>query len=103
KKQNTIVSNESADIIRMLNSAFDDIGAKQGDYWPVELRDQIEAINAPIYDAINNGVYKAGFATKQSVYEQEVKKIFAELDRLEEILSQQRYLVGDRLTEADWR
>lgn len=102
-KRNTIVNNESADIIRMLNSAFDGIGAKEGDYAPAELLPQIDAINAEIYECVNNGVYKAGFATEQAVYEEEVRKLFDCLDRLETRLGQQRFLVGNRITEADWR
>ncbi|MGB3836686.1 glutathione S-transferase family protein [Castellaniella sp.] len=101
--RNTIVSNESSEIIRMLNSAFDGICASEGDYAPAELLPQIDAINAEVYDAVNNGVYKVGFATDQVVYEQEVKKLFAYLDKLEIMLGHQRYLVGDRITEADWR
>lgn len=100
---NTIVNNESAEIIRMLNSAFDGIGAQPGDYAPAQLLPQIDAINSTIYDAINNGVYKAGFASTQDVYEQEVGKLFACLDTLESRLSRQRYLVGEHITEADWR
>ncbi|AEC19622.1 putative glutathione S-transferase [Pusillimonas sp. T7-7] len=100
---NTIVSNESSEIIRMLNSAFDGIGARKGDYAPAELLPQIDAINAEVYDAVNNGVYKAGFATDQHIYEQEVHKLFAYLDQLEIKLGSQRYLLGDRITEADWR
>lgn len=102
-ERNTIVSNESSEIIRMLNSAFDGIGAKEGDYSPVELLPEIDAVNANVYDTINNGVYKVGFATAQEVYEQEVSKLFASLDELETTLGRQRYLVGDRVTEADWR
>ncbi len=102
-ERNTIVNNESADIIRMLNSAFDGIGAKDGDYAPADLLPEIDEINAFTYDAVNNGVYKAGFATDQGVYEEEVRNLFSALDRLEERLGQQRYLVGDRVTEADWR
>ncbi len=102
-KRNTIVSNESAEIIRMLNSAFDALGAKEGDYSPAALRPQIDAINAHVYDAINNGVYKVGFASTQDVYEQEVRTLFACLDELEGRLGTQRYLVDDALTEADWR
>jgi len=101
--RNTIVNNESAEILRMLNSAFDGIGAKEGDYTPAALLPQIDAVNAEIYDAVNNGVYKVGFATEQSVYEQEVKKLFAYLDKLEALLGRQRHLVGERITEADWR
>lgn len=100
---NTIVSNESADIIRMFNSAFDKVGATAGDYAPAELLGQIDAMNARIYDAVNNGVYKAGFATEQRVYEDEVGKLFACLDELDALLGRQRYLLGERLTEADWR
>lgn len=102
-QRNTIVNNESSEIIRMLNSAFDGIGAKPGDYAPLELLPRIDAINAEIYEAVNNGVYKAGFATSQAVYEQEVGKLFAELDKLEDRLGRQRYVLGDRITEADWR
>ena len=101
--EDTIVSNESAEIIRMLNTAFDGIGATPGDYAPAELLPQIDAINAEVYDRVNNGVYKAGFATGQAVYEQEVTALFAELDRLEDLLGRRRYLLGDRVTEADWR
>jgi putative glutathione S-transferase len=101
--RNTIVNNESSEIIRMFNSAFDGVCATEGDYAPAELLPQIDAINAHIYDAVNNGVYKVGFATDQKVYEQEVQKLFACLDELETRLGQQRYLVGDRVTEADWR
>ncbi len=103
KQQQTIVSNESAEIIRMLNSAFDDLGAKPGDYYPAELTTEINSINDDIYHCINNGVYKAGFATTQEAYEQAVLPLFEMLDALEQRLSQQRYLVGDRITEADWR
>jgi len=103
KKSKMIVSNESADIIRMLNSAFDDVGARPGDYYPEELRHEIDTLNDTIYSNVNNGVYKAGFATTQSAYEEAANALFATLDSLEERLSSQRYLVGPRLTEADWR
>ena len=103
KKENRLVSNESADIIRMFNSAFDGIGANPGDYYPEELRAEIDSINAEVYDQVNNGVYKAGFATTQEAYEQAVYPLFAALDSLEQRLSTHRYLVGDTLTEADWR
>jgi len=103
KQKETIVSNESADIIRMLNSAFDDIGAKPGDYYPADLRTNIDEINARVYSDINNGVYKSGFATKQSVYEKHVSTLFEALDWVEGLLADNRYLTGDRLTEADWR
>ncbi|NYT57730.1 glutathione S-transferase family protein [Alcaligenaceae bacterium] len=101
--RNTIVNNESSEIIRMLNSAFDGVCAREGDYTPAELLPEIDTINAIVYDAVNNGVYKAGFATDQQVYEQEVGKLFGCLDELEAQLGQQRYLLGDRITEADWR
>ena len=103
RQRNTIVSNESSEIIRMLNSAFDGVGALPGDYAPAELLPQIDAINTHIYDTLNNGVYKAGFATDQQVYDREVAAVFASLDALEARLSGQRYLLGERLTEADWR
>ena len=102
-QQDTIVSNESADIIRMLNSAFDDIGAKPGDYYPNDLHHKIDEINKRVYSDINNGVYKAGFATEQSVYEKHVKNLFAALDWVEAILAENRYLTGEHITEADWR
>lgn len=103
KKTNTIVSNESAEIIRMLNSAFNDLTGNTDDYWPVELRDQIETLNSRIYDTVNNGVYKAGFATSQDAYDEAVHPLFDSLDWIEQILSTNRYLTGDHLTEADWR
>lgn len=102
-QRDTIVNNESAEIIRMLNTAFDAIGAKQGDYAPVDLLPRIDAINARVYDRVNNGVYKAGFATEQAVYEEEVRKLFDYLEQLETMLGRQRYLAGERITEADWR
>lgn len=102
-KRETIVSNESSEIIRMLNSAFDGIGAKPGDYYPAELRGEIDAINTLVYDAINNGVYKSGFATAQDAYEEAYHALFKALDDVEALLSRQRYLAGDRITEADWR
>jgi putative glutathione S-transferase len=103
KKRNTIVSNESSEIIRMLNSAFDEVGALAGDYYPAELRPEIDAINQRVYDTVNNGVYKSGFATTQEAYEEAVTALFESLGWLEDRLSRQRYLAGDRLTEADWR
>jgi putative glutathione S-transferase len=99
----TIVSNESSEIIRMFNSAFDALTGNTGDYWPEDLRDAIEAVNARIYDTLNNGVYKAGFATTQAAYDAAVHPLFDTLDWLDERLSQNRYLMGERLTEADWR
>lgn len=103
KQQATIVSNESADIIRMFNNAFDSIGASPGDYYPVALRDDIDALNERIYNTVNNGVYRAGFATRQDAYEEAVEELFTTLDWLEDRLGSQRYLAGDQITEADWR
>lgn len=103
KETGTIVSNESADIIRMLNTAFDGIGATEGDYYPAELRGEIDPLNDRIYDRVNNGVYKAGFATTQEAYEEAVMPLFESLDWLEDILATRRYLTGTDITEADWR
>ncbi len=103
KHKQTIVNNESSEIIRMLNDAFDDLGAKPGNYYPKELHSEIHDLNDRIYDTVNNGVYKCGFATTQEAYEEAIKPLFDSLDWLEERLSNQRYLIGDRLTEADWR
>lgn len=103
KQQNTIVSNESAEIIRMFNSAFDGLGVKSGDYYPSDKRHEIDAINEVIYSGFNNGVYKAGFATTQAAYNEAVAEVFSVLDQLEDRLNSQRYLVGTQLTEADWR
>lgn len=103
KQQHCIVNNESAELIRMLNSAFDDIGATPGDYYPHALRGDIDKLNAKIYPNVNNGVYKAGFATTQRAYEQAVMPLFATLDELDQHLSHHRYLAGEQITEADWR
>ncbi len=103
KKTNTIVTNESSEIIRMFNSAFDQIGAVAGDYYPKPLRVEIDSVNERIYGTVNNGVYKAGFATTQEAYEAAVNPLFETLDWLEDRLSNQRYLVGNAITEADWR
>lgn len=103
KQQNTIVSNESSEIIRMLNSAFDGLTGNTTDFWPIDLRDRIEALNTRIYDTVNNGVYKSGFATTQAAYDDAVGPLFDSLDWLEGILAENRYLTGDQLTEADWR
>lgn len=103
KERGTIVSNESAEIIRMFNHAFDDVGAGGPDFYPEPLRPEIDRVNATVYDNVNNGVYKAGFATSQDAYEEAVRALFATLDELEERLARQRYLAGDRITEADWR
>ena len=99
----TIVNNESAEIIRMFNTAFDAFGATPGDYYPEALRPEIDALNARIYDTVNNGVYKAGFATTQKAYEAAVTPLFESLDWLEDRLAHRRYLCGDAITEADWR
>ncbi len=103
KQKNTIVSNESAEIIRMFNSAFDYLTGSTEDFCPKELRAEIDALNARIYDAVNNGVYKAGFATSQAAYEESVTALFAMLDELEGRLASRRYLLGNNRTEADWR
>ncbi|MFP3366783.1 glutathione S-transferase C-terminal domain-containing protein, partial [Pseudoalteromonas sp. SIMBA_148] len=85
------------------NSAFDDVGALAGDFVPAELLQEIDDINAFVYTAINNGVYKAGFSTTQEAYEEAVNELFSALETLETRLAQQRYLIGDTITEADWR
>jgi putative glutathione S-transferase len=103
KTNETIVSNESSEIIRMFNSAFDTITGNTTDYWPEHLRDDIETVNSRVYDTVNNGVYKCGFATTQSAYDDAVHPLFESLDWIEGILADTRYLVGDTLTEADWR
>ncbi|MGB2016761.1 MAG: glutathione S-transferase family protein [Candidatus Puniceispirillum sp.] len=103
KKTGTIVSNESSEIIRMFNAAFDDIGARSGDYYPAALRGEIDELNSRIYVTLNNGVYKAGFATTQQAYEEAVMPLFDTLDWLEDRLSTQRFLTGHQITEADWR
>ncbi|QLF71010.1 glutathione S-transferase family protein [Peteryoungia desertarenae] len=103
KQQQTIVSNESADIIRIFNSAFDALTGSTLDFYPEDLRDEIDQINALVYDTVNNGVYKSGFATTQDAYESAVIPLFETLDRLEARLTESRYLFGERITEADWR
>jgi putative glutathione S-transferase len=103
KRTGTIVNNESAEIIRILNTAFDAWGDASLDLYPERLRAEIDAVNATVYDAVNNGVYKAGFATTQEAYEQAFDALFAALDGLEDRLSRGRYLVGPAFTEADWR
>ena len=103
KQQNTIVSNESADIIRMFNSAFDSVGAADGDYYPDDKKAEIDDINERVYHTVNNGVYKAGFATAQDAYEEAVFPLFESLDWLDEKLGKSRFLTGDTPTEADWR
>ena len=103
KKQGTIVSNESSEIIRMFNSAFDQIGAKSGGFYPEALRGEIDIVNERVYETLNNGVYRCGFATKQEAYEEAFNALFDTLDWLEERLGKSRYLVGENITEADWR
>ena len=103
RARETIVSNESADIIRMLNSAFDDFASSGADYYPEALRAEIDAVNERVYAEVNNGVYRCGFATTQAAYEEAFGALFAALDWLDERLARQPFLAGDRLTEADWR
>lgn len=103
KQTETIVSNESADIIRMLNSAFNDITGNHDDFYPADLRGEIDEVNDFVYDAVNNGVYKCGFATTQAAYEEAFDELFDALDTLEQRLAGRRYLAGTILTEADWR
>ncbi len=103
KARGTIVNNESSEIIRMLNGAFDAWGDATLDFYPEALRAEIDQINATVYANVNNGVYRAGFATAQDAYEAAVDALFETLDMLEERLARQRYLAGERLTEADWR
>jgi putative glutathione S-transferase len=103
KKNKTIVSNESSEIIRMFNSEFDKFGATVADYYPEGLRQEIDAFNDRIYSTLNNGVYRCGFATTQEVYEEVLIPLFDTLDWLEDMLSSKRYLTGTQITEADWR
>ncbi|MFV0473713.1 MAG: glutathione S-transferase family protein [Pikeienuella sp.] len=103
RERRTIVSNESAEIIRMFNAAFDGIVGEGVDYYPEPLRAEIDAANACIYNNVNNGVYKAGFATSQAAYDAAIRPLFDTLDRIEEHLANQPWLIGDRITEADWR
>lgn len=103
KQQNRPINNESSEIIRMFNSAFDGVGAQPGDYYPQALRSEIDTLNARIYDTVNNGVYKSGFATTQAAYEEAVGALFTTLDELDSRLAQHRYLLGNQVTEADWR
>jgi putative glutathione S-transferase len=103
RKTGTIVNNESSDIIRMFNSAFDGLTGSTEDFYPADLRGEIDALNAVVYDTVNNGVYKSGFATTQKAYDENVLRLFETLDMLDERLETRRYLLGDRPTEADWR
>ncbi|RAI55263.1 glutathione S-transferase family protein [Roseicella frigidaeris] len=103
RQEGTIVNNESAEIIRILNTAFDGLGAKPGDWYPPSLRDRIDAVNERVYATLNNGVYRAGFARSQAAYEEAVRPLFETLDWLEERLARQPFLCGEAATEADWR
>ena len=103
KESNCVINNESSDIIRMFNSEFDEIAHELTDYYPEALAAEIDEVNARVYDTVNNGVYRAGFATSQSAYDSAVRDVFSTLDWIEQRLQGQRYLVGDLLTEADWR
>ncbi len=103
RERRTIVSNESADIIRMLNSAFDHLTGNTLDFYPTALRAAIDALNERIYETVNNGVYRCGFATTQAAYEEAFVALFETLDWLDERLAARRYLTGERITEADWR
>lgn len=103
KQQQTIVSNESSEIIRMMNSVFDGVTGNTDDYWPEAIRAEIEEVNARVYDTLNNGVYKAGFATTQAAYDEAVGPLFDTLDWLEQRLADHRYVMGSSVTEADWR
>ena len=103
RHEGCIVSNESADILRMFNDAFDGIGARTGDYHPAPLRGRIDAVNAEVYEAVNNGVYKAGFASTQAAYEEAIGPLFGTLDALDARLQQAPWLVGEAMTEADIR
>jgi putative glutathione S-transferase len=103
KQRRTIVNNESAEIIRIFNRAFNHITGNHDDYYPAALAPQIDAINDKVYHHVNNGVYKCGFATTQAAYDEAYTRLFATLDELEALLERQPYLVGERLTEADWR
>jgi glutathionyl-hydroquinone reductase len=102
-RKQIIVNNESAEIIRMFNSAFSNISAGTPDYYPEELQEEIDTINERVYETVNNGVYRCGFATRQQAYDEAFEELFTTLDWIDERLSSRRYLAGDRLTEADWR
>ena len=103
KKKNTIVNNESSQIIRIFNSAFNNLTKNEDDYYPEKLRDQIDDINNDVYHNINNGVYKTGFATTKEAYEENFDALFKSLDNIERILTLTNFLVGNNITEADWR
>lgn len=103
RKNGTIVNNESSEIIRMFNAEFDSLGAAKIDFYPAELRGEIDSVNDFVYPRVNNGVYRCGFATTQEAYAEAFEELFEALDSLERRLASRRYLVGDRITEADWR
>ncbi|PCD01230.1 glutathione S-transferase family protein [Halopseudomonas pelagia] len=103
KQEETIVNNESAEIIRLFNSAFNDLTGDTQDFYPETLREEIDRINTRVYDEINNGVYKSGFATTQKAYEKACRTLFEALDWVEGLLAERRYLAGEQITEADWR
>jgi len=103
KKLETIVNNESSEIIRMLNSEFNEFTAVKEDFYPLHLREEIDQVNQPVYENINNGVYRCGFATSQAAYEKAFYRLFDELEKVEQTLGKKRYLLGDSITEADWR
>lgn len=103
KEQGTIVSNESSEIIRMFNSAFDAVTGNTADFYPATLHDEIHSVNDKVYDGLNNGVYRAGFATSQDAYDEAVSQVFETLDWMEDRLDTRRYLTGAQLTESDWR
>jgi glutathionyl-hydroquinone reductase len=103
RERQTIVSNESSEIIRMFNSAFDGVGADGPDFYPERLRDEIDRVNGKVYENVNNGVYRSGFATSQEAYEEAVTALFATLDELDGLLGERRYIAGGQITEADWR
>ncbi len=103
KERHTIVNNESSEIIRMLNTSFDDFGDSNVDFYPLELQQEIDAINQIVYGSVNNGVYRVGFAKTQQAYDKSYERLFNTLDTLEKRLSKRRYLVGSQITEADWR
>ena len=103
KQRRTIVSNESSEILRMFNSAFDHLGAREGDVYPAALREQIDRLNERIYTTVNNGVYRCGLATTQEAYEEALGPLFATLDWLDGHLAGRRYLLGSAITETDWR
>ncbi len=103
RERETVVNNESSELVRMLDSAFDAAGATGPVLYPPELKDEIDALNARIYETVNNGVYRCGFATSQGAYDEAIAPLFETLDFLDDVLSRRRYLTGDRITEADWR